>query len=203
MIYKLLEVPALYRAMLGLVGASNLKHFHAANDRVFGKTEGCVLDVGCGPRLLSPKPKGMLVGLDINPRYLDEYRTFQDEETNILPVAGSAFVLPFADGSFDEVRCAAVLHHLSDVEAQMALREMHRVLRAGSRIVIFDFVVPERRIRFFFAWLITQLDRGEYVRRKSAYFELLARSCGDSWEIDEFRYSWLGLHGTLSVFQKS
>lgn len=186
-----------------LVGASNLKEFHAANERVFAGSSGLVLDVGCGPRLLSPKPRGELVGLDINPRYLEEYQSASDEDTEITPVVGSAFRLPFADSCFDEVRCAAVLHHLSDAEAESALREMQRVLKVGGRIVIFDFVVPERRFRFFFAWAMTQLDRGEFVRRREPYFELLRRSCGDAWKIEQFRYSWLALHGTLAVYSKS
>ncbi|HEY2150627.1 MAG TPA: class I SAM-dependent methyltransferase [Vicinamibacterales bacterium] len=45
----------------------------------------------------------------------------------------SVFDLPFADGTFDGVLMVRVFHHLSDPDA--ALREIHRVIRAGGRLV--------------------------------------------------------------------
>ncbi len=198
-IYRLLEVPLLYRTLLRIVGAANLKEFHAANASVYNDVDGLVLDVGCGPSLLSPKPRGTLVGLDINFDYLQQFQDIEDSDTKVLVTNGSAFELPFPDDAFDETRCAAVLHHLSDEQAAKALEEMHRVTRPEGRVVIFDFVVPDRRFRYFFAWLVTQLDRGEYVRKRMGLYALYRNSSLKNWEIREFRYSWLELHGTLST----
>jgi ubiquinone/menaquinone biosynthesis C-methylase UbiE/glycosyltransferase involved in cell wall biosynthesis len=48
-------------------------------------------------------------------------------------VIGDGLRLPFADESFDGIICMNALHHMPDYHA--ALREMHRVLRSGGRVV--------------------------------------------------------------------
>jgi SAM-dependent methyltransferase len=53
-------------------------------------------------------------------------------------VVGEADSLPFDDGSFDIVTCVHSLHHLPDPRA--ALVEMARVLAAGGRLVVQDYV---------------------------------------------------------------
>jgi SAM-dependent methyltransferase len=49
--------------------------------------------------------------------------------------------LPFPSGTFQLVTCRRAAHHFSQIG--QALREMHRVLRAGGRLVIDDRSVPE------------------------------------------------------------
>lgn len=49
--------------------------------------------------------------------------------------------LPFEDESFNVVTCRRAAHHFADI--RRALREMHRVLRPGGRLVIDDRSVPE------------------------------------------------------------
>jgi SAM-dependent methyltransferase len=49
-------------------------------------------------------------------------------------VVGSVYALPFPAGSFDTILCTQVLEHLAMPVS--ALVEMHRVLRAGGRIVV-------------------------------------------------------------------
>lgn len=51
-------------------------------------------------------------------------------------VAGEASALPFADASFDVVRCERVFQHLAD--PARAAAEIHRVLRPGGRAVVID-----------------------------------------------------------------
>jgi 2-polyprenyl-3-methyl-5-hydroxy-6-metoxy-1,4-benzoquinol methylase len=51
-------------------------------------------------------------------------------------VAGDAFALPFADGSFDFVMCSLFLHHFSDNEVIDLLREMRRLTRRA--LIVLD-----------------------------------------------------------------
>ena len=68
-------------------------------------------------------------------------------------VQADALRLPFADESFDAVTVGYGLRNLADVSA--GLREMHRVLRPGGRLVALDFGKPARAWlrRLFFAHL--------------------------------------------------
>jgi ubiquinone/menaquinone biosynthesis C-methylase UbiE len=60
----------------------------------------------------------------------------------LLPVMGDAMALPMADGSVDGALCLDALHHFRDVVA--ALREIRRVLRPGSHLVVQE--MDRRRI---------------------------------------------------------
>lgn len=50
---------------------------------------------------------------------------------------GSAFDLPFSDGSFDGVYNLGLLEHFEEEEIAVILREIHRVLKPGGKVVIF------------------------------------------------------------------
>jgi SAM-dependent methyltransferase len=98
-----------------------------------------VLDIGSGTgeqaRLLAEAvgETGEVIGLDPN----DGMRT---EAARRAPrarfVAGTAYDLPFPDGSLDAVTCERLFQHLD--EPGRATREIARVLRPGGRVVITD-----------------------------------------------------------------
>ncbi len=54
---------------------------------------------------------------------------------------GEAAWLPFADGVFDAVTISFGVRNVADVP--LALREMHRVLRPGGRVLVLEFSLPE------------------------------------------------------------
>jgi demethylmenaquinone methyltransferase/2-methoxy-6-polyprenyl-1,4-benzoquinol methylase len=54
--------------------------------------------------------------------------------------AGDGTRLPFADGSFDAVTISVGLRNVVDADA--ALREMHRVTRPGGRLLVCEFSHP-------------------------------------------------------------
>ena len=58
----------------------------------------------------------------------------------VLPVTADALELPFADADFDGATVGFGVRNLSDLDA--GLRELHRVLRSGSRLVILEFTTP-------------------------------------------------------------
>ncbi len=67
-------------------------------------------------------------------------------------IVADALQLPFCDGEFDVVTVAFGLRNMADYPA--ALREMHRVLKPGGRLVILDFSLPNGIIRSPYRWYL-------------------------------------------------
>ena len=67
-------------------------------------------------------------------------------------VVADALKLPFVDGEFDVVTVAFGLRNMADYSA--ALREMHRVLSPGGRLLILDFSLPSGILRGPYRWYL-------------------------------------------------
>jgi SAM-dependent methyltransferase len=90
--------------------------------------EGGVLDVGCGLRPYEDLfPDGSYVGIDVEVSGRPPGDKQPDRYFDGLNI-------PFEDERFDRVICTQVLEHSVDPDA--LLREMHRVLRPGGRLLI-------------------------------------------------------------------
>lgn len=100
---------------------------------------GRALDVGCGTGALAArlsKAGYEMTGVDPSAGMLD---VLHAREPGIEAVHASGTALPFADDTFDLVMCVAVMHHIADpVGVRETLREMVRVARPGSRILVWD-----------------------------------------------------------------
>jgi ubiquinone/menaquinone biosynthesis C-methylase UbiE len=96
-----------------------------------------VLDVGCGTGVLFPMllekvgRDGHIVALDISGKMFKRAKT---KGYPVTYIQGDAQWLPFPAKTFDWVLCNAVFPHFSDKLG--ALREIHRVLKDGGRLVI-------------------------------------------------------------------
>ncbi len=112
-----------------------------------------VLDLAGGTgdmaRLISPisGPAGRVVLCDINASMLaiGQDRVLDAGLANVIPAQADAELLPFPSGCFDRVVIAFGLRNLTDKDR--ALREMHRVLRPGGRVLVLEFSTPRS------AWL--------------------------------------------------
>ena len=110
-----------------------------------------VLDVGCGTgyftRLLAEAvaPGGTALGIDPSPEVIARAR-----RSTRLPDCtfskGIAEALDAEDQSYDVVVCSLMIHHLPETLRPQAIREMHRVLRPGGRVLVADFRAPTTRI---------------------------------------------------------
>jgi demethylmenaquinone methyltransferase/2-methoxy-6-polyprenyl-1,4-benzoquinol methylase len=83
---------------------------------------------------------GTVVLSDINPAMLAIGRQRLEDRGivgNVRYALANAETLPFRDGDFDAVTIAFGLRNVTDKDA--ALREMHRVLRPGGRLLILEF----------------------------------------------------------------
>jgi ubiquinone/menaquinone biosynthesis C-methylase UbiE len=100
-----------------------------------------VLDVACGTgivaRSVAPRvgSQGMVIGLDVNPDMINMARILAEREHLAIEWHTSpAEQLPFPDEHFDLILCQFGLMFFTDKHA--ALKEMHRVLSKGGRIVL-------------------------------------------------------------------
>ena len=118
----------------------------AADIAAVAPPQASVLEVGCGPGLLSielARTRGLEVtGLDLDPAMIERARANADAAApggrGPAPtfVVGDVAALPFADGSFDLVVSTFSVHHWSDRQA--GLGEIARVLRPGGQALIWD-----------------------------------------------------------------
>jgi SAM-dependent methyltransferase len=81
-------------------------------------------------------PEGRAVGIDRSAQLVDRARERAKDVANVEYRVGDLTSLPFDDGTFDAAYSERVFIHLDDPEA--AMRELHRVLRPGGRLVIAD-----------------------------------------------------------------
>lgn len=101
-----------------------------------------VLDVGCGPGFFAAEllplvgANGAVVGVDTSAPMLAAAARRCEGLGNATFHEGSATSLPLPDRSFDRALCVQVLGHVADVPA--ALAEIHRVLRPGGRVLVWD-----------------------------------------------------------------
>ena len=101
-----------------------------------------VLDVGCGPgfyvaELLSQVgATGSVVGVDASPQTLALARRRTQGQDNVVLHQADVTALPVTDASFDRALSVQVLEYVADPAA--ALAELHRALRPGGRLVVWD-----------------------------------------------------------------
>jgi demethylmenaquinone methyltransferase/2-methoxy-6-polyprenyl-1,4-benzoquinol methylase len=92
------------------------------------------------------RPNGRVTLADINPAMLGRGRDrlLDAGIANVDFVLANAERLPFADGAFNVLTIAFGLRNVTDKER--ALREMHRVLAPGGRLLVLEFSKPENSL---------------------------------------------------------
>ena len=108
--------------------------------------QGDVLEVAIGTGLNLPHYDEHLhlTGIDLSPEMLDVARQrAADLGRQVDLQEGDAHQLSFGDSTFDTVVCTLSLCNIPDTE--LALSEMHRVLRPGGRLVLVDHVRSSSR----------------------------------------------------------
>lgn len=116
-------------------------------DDVAALAPGAVLDVGTGPGALAVEiakrcASCSVIGVDLAPEMLATARDRAreagvDGRTDF--VVADAAALPLGDAAVDVAVSTLSLHHWRDVPA--VLRELHRVVRPGGRVLIWDIGV--------------------------------------------------------------
>jgi SAM-dependent methyltransferase len=124
-----------------------------------------ILDVGCGPGFYCAElaeevgAEGSILGLDSSPQMLELARRRCEGHRNVKFAEADATALTVESSTFDAAVCVQVLEYMPDVARVLA--ELHRALRPGGRVVIWDVdwatlswhsTEPERMQRVLAAW---------------------------------------------------
>jgi len=115
-----------------------------------------------------------IVGLDISQQMLDVAKKKIKEkglENKFELLKGEAENLPFADNSFDAITIAFGVRNFGDLDK--GLKEMNRVLKAGSHVMILEFSKPKsfpyKQIYNFYFKNILPFFGNRISKSKNAY----------------------------------
>jgi ubiquinone/menaquinone biosynthesis C-methylase UbiE len=101
-----------------------------------------ILDVGCGPGFYVAElldevgAEGSVLGVDVSPQMLAIAAKRCEGRANVEFREGPATKLPVEDASVDAALSVQVLEYVADTGA--ALAEIHRAVRPGGRVVLWD-----------------------------------------------------------------
>ena len=146
------------------------------------RSDDVLLDVACGTGDVARTFAGgevrprRIVGVDFAERML-RLATQRPVSDGVFARA-DALRLPVADASVSIVTCAFGIRNFQDLPA--GLREMHRVLGPGGRVVILEFAVPagavfRRLYLFYFNHILPRLA-AVISRDRSGAYRYLPRS---------------------------
>ncbi|HVZ80103.1 MAG TPA: class I SAM-dependent methyltransferase [bacterium] len=202
-LYAILDIPWVYRLSQTLLAPGKPWMIQKVFDLAFPHSRGKVLDLGCGPKLVTPEPKGLLVGVDINEAFLRDYTggsLDRDPRLVARPPKGrtrlgyraSVDHLPFAAHTFDEIRAVGFLHHLPDRVLEQAVKEMRRCLKPGGRVVVLEDVWPRNGWTRPMAWFIRRFDRGAHMRDQEGLLRIFTKAWPGKWETSRHTYTLTG-----------
>jgi len=213
-LYRILKYPLIYSLSQNMLSLGEGLFLKKIYKDVFVKSQGLVLDVGCGPALSTPPPDGTIIGVDINPLYVRQYMSPDDKNAphgnghilrhkgRRLGVVCTADLFPFGKNVFDEIRSYGLLHHLPTESALATVKEMLSCTRPTGRVIIIDSVWPRVPLLRPVAWLLRRIDRGRWVRTEDELLKIAFLVHPENWTAKRFTYSLLGLEGLLLVFKK-
>ena len=142
-----------------------------------------VLDLASGTgdliRLMQPQVgvTGMVLHTDINAAMLAEGRNALLDHGVMTPTTQcNAEALPFADRSFDAVTIAFGLRNVTHKD--LALSEMHRVLKIGGRALVLEFSRPNPLLKVPYDWYSFNIlpKLGAKIAGDEASYQYLAES---------------------------
>ncbi len=160
-----------------------------------------VLDVGCGAgnytlKLLESLPNLDVTLIDLSQPMLDKAveRVSSSTSGRVTAIQGDVREAVLAERGFDIVLAAAVLHHLrTDDQWQAVFAALHRALRPGGSLWIFDLVessmpAVEGLMRHRYGQYLTALKDDAYREAVFAYVEREDTPRGLVFQLDLLRH---------------
>ncbi|MGG0737625.1 class I SAM-dependent methyltransferase [Niallia taxi] len=130
------------------------------------KKSWTVLDIATGgghvTKLFAPHVN-QVIATDITREMLKEAKRFVDlSASNVNYIVADAESLPFLDNTFDLVTCRIAAHHFPN--AKEFIKEAHRVLKQGGRLLLVDNIAPVNPLLDNFINTLEQLRDNSHVR---------------------------------------
>jgi demethylmenaquinone methyltransferase/2-methoxy-6-polyprenyl-1,4-benzoquinol methylase len=162
--------------------------------RVLGARRGDrVLDLCCGTgdlsfEMLKQQPHCEVIAADfaLPMLQLASDKSAQRTVQSVKFVNADALALPFVDSAFDAAACAFGVRNFEDTER--GLRELHRVLRAGGKLLILEFMRPQSALlqKGFGAFNLVLAPLGKKISGHPTAYRYLPQSVGGFYTRDEF-----------------
>lgn len=171
---RILHYPASYIVLQTLLGGRGARKSFVENFLHASDGER-LLDIGCGPAsMMDFLPQTIrYTGVDHNPAYIAYAKSRYGERGEFFAVDAESDLSQIIDPPFDIVLAMALLHHLSDEQAQSMLGSVHGLLKPGGVLITFDPVFVEQQNPIA-RWFIER-DRGEHVRNEAGYRNLVGQ----------------------------
>jgi SAM-dependent methyltransferase len=126
------------------------------------------LGCGTGANASHFRPEAY-VGVDPHPRYISRARA---KKSRYRFEVADGRSLPFADGSFEAVLIAGVIHHLDDDSARSVLEESRRVLVPGAGVLLMIEAIPPPNRWNWIGRIVRKLDEGDFILPSEHYIEM-------------------------------
>lgn len=162
----ILERPSIYRTWQGPFVKKKIAPVLRNNQMQHVRR---VLDVGCGPGTNTSHFAAQdYLGLDVNPRYVEDARRRYGREFQVADVA--KYRLTNSAG-FDFILLNSLLHHLDQASTRRLLTHLCTLLTPDGHVHILDLILPENPS---IARLLARWDRGGFPRPLADWERLLA-----------------------------
>jgi len=127
------------------------------------------LDFGCGTgQFARCFPATRYYGFDIAPHYVKHARRNTPHKLGVM----NGTAVGFADNTFDAALIMGVFHHLDDTTVSACVRELHRVMRAQSTILMLEDIPTQHPLNLL-GRAMHWLDRGDNIRSVAHYQRLM------------------------------
>lgn len=171
---RLLDRTIVYKTFKNLVAPPKL--VRKTIDEFLSAPDGStVLDLGCGYGDIAPiyANRCIYVGIDSNPKYIDEAQKRNMGNDAEFIVADISDPQVLQRGPFDLVLLTGVLHHLPNEHVESIVSAAKSLVSASGRFVAIEPVFsPDQRLT---ARLLIASDRGRYVRDLEGYSTILSK----------------------------
>ena len=133
-----------------------------------------ILDIGCGPgSSIKYLPDYIsYTGFDISADYIKKAKKKYPNK-NFICSSVKDFSIEHQN-QFDRVIAIGVLHHLNDSDATKLIETSFKALKPKGKLITYDGVWIKNQN--LISTTLLKLDRGEYIRFKKSYINLISKS---------------------------